>query len=272
MQHAKLRNAAILAAAVAVVSFSLIAFPKNPEDGRGHAAGTDASSSGPSGPARVLFEAANRERAAAGTPPLTWDAALARAAQRHAELLANGGAFEHQLPGEPNLAERASAAGAHFSYISENIAQAPDPESMHVGWMHSPGHRSNLLSPKVNAVGIAVVARGSQLYGVEDFARTNAELSLAGQEKKVSRLLASRGWRISDAYVTEARQACAGTRPSGLRMNLAILQFETSDLSQLPPSVERDLRSRHLGTASVGACKVGATGGFTQYRLAVLLY
>ena len=37
--------------------------------------------------------------------------------------------------------------------------------------MHSPGHRSNLLSPDVDHVGVAVVAARGVLYAVADYSR-----------------------------------------------------------------------------------------------------
>lgn len=271
MAAVRLRKAAVGAVGLAILFSALIALPKNPGEERRNAAAVSATAY-PRGEARVLLDAANRERTAAGTTPLSWDAALAQAAQAHAELLASGGVFEHQLPGEPNLAERASAAGARFSYISENMAAGPDAETIHAGWMHSPGHRSNLLSPKVNAVGIAAVARGKQLYAVEDFARITAQLSLTQQEKKVRALLAARGWRISDEYVNEARKACGGAAAPRLNMNVSIMRSETSDLEELPASVERDLRGRRIGTASLGACEAKTNGGFSRYRIAVFLY
>jgi uncharacterized protein YkwD len=224
------------------------------------------------GDARVLFDAANRERVAAALPALGWDPALARAAQKHAELLAEGGGFEHQLPGEANLAERASAAGARFSYIAENIAAGPDPETIHAGWMHSPGHRSNLLSSKVNSVGIAVVQRGDQLYAVQDFARASPALSLKQQEEKFGALLSAAGFRISDSYAALARSLCAGAAPPRVNINVSVLHFETSELDTLPAGVVHDLRRSRLHAASVGACTAAGTGGFTQYKFAVFLF
>ena len=49
---------------------------------------------------KLLFDAANHERTARKLPPLKWDEALARAARKHAELMAEQDLLEHQLPGE----------------------------------------------------------------------------------------------------------------------------------------------------------------------------
>src|SRR5579859_8274536 len=94
---------------------------------------------------RLLLDDANRERAAAGVQPLKWDNALAAAARQHALLMAQQYQLSHQYPGELPLEERAARTGAKFSLIAENVAVGPTPESIHDGWMHSPGHRKNIL-------------------------------------------------------------------------------------------------------------------------------
>ena len=67
---------------------------------------------------------------------------------------------------------RAGQAGAHFSLIEENVAFASTPEAIHEGWMNSPHHRTNLLNPAVDRVGVAVVASRGMLYAVADYARS----------------------------------------------------------------------------------------------------
>src|SRR4029077_20109783 len=71
---------------------------------------------------KFLFDSVNRERAARELPPVKWDEGLARAARKHAELMAEQDLLEHQVPGEADLATRARGAGARFSHITENIA------------------------------------------------------------------------------------------------------------------------------------------------------
>src|SRR5271157_4939154 len=114
---------------------------------------------------------ANQSRAQAGAGPLKWDAALATAAHRHCLRMAAEGSISHQYAGELDVSARAAQAGAHFSLIEENVAIAPDPATIHNAWMHSPAHRSNLLNPKVDHVGVAVVAGRNGLYAVADYER-----------------------------------------------------------------------------------------------------
>ncbi|HEY6943830.1 MAG TPA: CAP domain-containing protein, partial [Candidatus Acidoferrum sp.] len=118
---------------------------------------------------KLLFDAVNRERTARKLPALNWDNGLARAARKHAEAMAEQALLEHQVPGEANLPARARAAGASFSHITENIAMGEDAGKFHDGWMHSSGHRANILDAAADSIGIAVVEGDAELYAVEDF-------------------------------------------------------------------------------------------------------
>ena len=94
------------------------------------------------------------------------------------------GSISHQFEGEPELAARGAAAGAKFSLISENVAVSPSAVQIHSAWMHSEGHRHNLLDPNVDSVGISVIARGRRLYAVEDFERSIVAMTLQQQERR----------------------------------------------------------------------------------------
>ncbi len=120
---------------------------------------------------RQLFNAVNQERKAHGLPSLKPDEALANAARAHAQLMAEQGTVSHQFPGEPNLLTRAKAAGAHFTWISENIDEGPNPAAIHQSFMKSPQHRANILDPDMDSAGIGVAERNGQLFAVEDFAK-----------------------------------------------------------------------------------------------------
>src|ERR1700756_5652054 len=62
-----------------------------------------------------LIDAVNRERKERSLSILKWDDGLARAARKHAELMAEQRVLQHQLPEEPELSVRAHDAGARFS-------------------------------------------------------------------------------------------------------------------------------------------------------------
>src|SRR5262249_10009473 len=112
-----------------------------------------------------------------------------RAAREHALLMFKLNTLEHQLPDEPSLEERVAAAGARFSYIAENVAIGADAQSIHTGWMNSPGHRKNILNPRVTAVGIAAAGGNGGFFAVQDFSQSSSGLTLEQQEKQVVSLL-----------------------------------------------------------------------------------
>jgi uncharacterized protein YkwD len=220
----------------------------------------------------VLFDSANRERVAQGLPPLKWDGALALAAQRHAQRMAQQGALSHQFPGEPDLPARATQAGSRFSTIAENVAEGPSAAGIHLQWMNSPPHRGNLLDPDLDSVGIAVVQRNGQFFAAEDFSRAVADLSLAEQERQVRALLEARGLRLL-GNPADARQTCALVRGYAGKMRpQSVVRFETSDVRDVPDDLQQRIRSGDYHSAAVGACQSGSSSGFARYRFAVLLY
>jgi hypothetical protein len=216
---------------------------------------------------------ANQARAAAGSGPLKWDPALAAAARQHCLRMAAEGPISHRYAGEEELEERAGQAGAHFSLIEENVALAPTPASIHNAWMHSAGHRSNLLNPEVDRVGVAVVAGRHGLYAVADYARAVPVLARSQVEGAIGGLLRGSGMTLrSDAtdareYCSEDRDSRSGTQP-GFRM-----LWVGTDLSHLPRQLTDRLASGRYREAAVGSCPAkDLQGSFSAYRVAVLLY
>jgi len=216
---------------------------------------------------------ANQSRAAAGAGPLQWDAALAAAARQHCLRMAAEGSISHRYGGEPDVSERAQQAGAHFSMIEENVAVAPTPASIHSAWMHSAGHRTNLLNPAVDRVGVAVVAGRGGLYAVADYERAVPVLTRAQVEGAIARLLRNRGVAVrSDS--TDARSICVDDRnfTNGKKPGFLML-WVGADIGRLPGKLVDRLASGQYREAAVGSCPAQDTGGaFTAYRVAVLLY
>src|SRR5580704_13924678 len=118
-----------------------------------------------------LFDYANHERSAQGLPPLKWDNALARAAQKHAIVMAQQGTLSHQFPGESSLPSRAALSGVRYVWLAENVAEGPSAQVIHAQWVKSPNHRANLLDPDMDSIGIAVAERNGTWFAVEDFSK-----------------------------------------------------------------------------------------------------
>jgi len=225
--------------------------------------------------AAQLFALGNQARAAQGLRPLKWDPALAAAALNHCARMAAEGPISHQYAGEPDLTERAGHAGAHFSLIEENVAEGNAPATIHQAWMHSKGHRENLLNPEVNRVGVAVVARGNMLYAVADFARAVPVLSREQVEATVVSLLEASGVE-AHANSAGARLACAQDRgmPALLdnRRPEFIMRWQDAEFDQLPQALLDRIATGRYREAAVGSCPAADSGAtFTVYRVAVLL-
>jgi uncharacterized protein YkwD len=118
---------------------------------------------------RELLAFVNQARQEQGLAPLRWDQSLAIAASKHAELMAEHHSAQHAYPGEPNLSARAKAAGARFSWISENVVEGLSAEEIHGLFMKSTLHRANILDKDMDSIGIGVEEREGELYAVEDF-------------------------------------------------------------------------------------------------------
>jgi hypothetical protein len=226
---------------------------------------------------QYLLVAANQERAARGLSQLRNDPVLAQAARFHALQMAAHNTISHQFPGEPDLSERGAKVGAHFSLITENVAEAPDSSMFHQMWMHSKGHRDNLLDPHVNVVGIAVVTHAGQFYAVEDFASTVESINFNEQEATVARLLAQTGLAVGPtsrtASLADARRTCSmDTGYVGQHKPWFIMRYTASRLDQLPSQLESRISSGRYRQAVVAACPDNDTGPFTAYNIAVLLY
>ena len=120
---------------------------------------------------RELFASVNQARRAQGLAPLRWDDALAAAARRHAEVMAQRGSAQHGFTGEPSLPARVKRAGGHFSWLSENVTQGPTPRFIHSQFINSPLHRANILDRDMDSIGVGVVEQRGQLFAVEDFSQ-----------------------------------------------------------------------------------------------------
>lgn len=219
---------------------------------------------------------ANQARASAGVSPLQWDSALAAAAMKHCQLMAAEGPISHRYQGELELSERAGQAGAHFSLIEENVAIGPDPSTIHYQWMHSAGHRSNLLNADVDRVGVAVVASRGGLYAVADYAHAVPLLTQTQVETSIAGLLrARRVVLLPDA--TAARAACVLDQGSFHSLSgpqpRFIIRWQDADLAHLPQALIDRLASGNYRQTAVGSCPAqGLEDSFTAYRAAVLLY
>ena len=167
------KSGMVMAGLVALMALCAMAWPQG--------AGSESAAA-----EQELFRMTNRDRAEAGVPGLKWNEWLAQAARKHAAEMARRGQLSHQFPGEPGLRDRIAATSLRFNASAENIAFGPTPAGINDDWMLSPGHRANILDPNYNAIGVAVVRNGDELYAVADFAHSVPALSASDLEGAVA--------------------------------------------------------------------------------------
>ena len=218
-----------------------------------------------------LLQATNQDRSSQGLEPLHPDPALTKAAWEHAQRMVASGKLSHQLPGEPDIIVRVRQVGLHCSTVAENVAEAPTAGQINDEWMHSPPHRANLLDPRVNTVGIAIVKRRGELYAVEDFARVVPSMSRPQQEQQVASQLARHGIHVRQGDAL-AESYCGGTPRRTKPLPALVVRYSTVDLSQLPTRVAQGIGNGTYHSAVVGACSPGNQNGFTAYQIVILLY
>lgn len=96
------------------------------------------------------------QRVLAGLNPLQRNARLDAAARAHAQWIARTGRYGHSGQGGSTHADRARAAGYCYRALAENIAWGiPSSDQVVEGWLNSPGHRRNILTPQLREYGLA---------------------------------------------------------------------------------------------------------------------
>ena len=99
----------------------------------------------------------NASRRANGEAPLRFNRRLGRAAMTHAcDMLVND-FFDHRGSDGSSSQARVRQAGYQDCIVAENLAWGyPRPEQIISGWMNSPGHRRNMLHPRIEEFGIGI--------------------------------------------------------------------------------------------------------------------
>lgn len=221
--------------------------------------------------ANALVAAANEDRTPFHLQTLRDDPILTRAAWLHAQRMVDSGTLSHRLPGEPGLIVRIQNAGVRCSTVAENVAEGPSAGAINNEWMHSPSHRANLLDPRLNAIGVAVVERRGELYAVEDFAHEVRSLTRVQQEAQVASLLQREGLQVETGGSIAAAY-CNGSPRRQQPLPKLVMRYSTTDLSMLPRQIQQGIRSRIYVRAVVGACSEANENGFNAYQIVILLY
>jgi uncharacterized protein YkwD len=99
----------------------------------------------------------NRDRTKQGLWPVRMDRRLSEVARAYSQEMAATGMVAHVSPRTGNSADRLNRARVSVRLVGENVGRAYSASDAHRGFMASPGHRSNVVDPRMTAVGIGVV-------------------------------------------------------------------------------------------------------------------
>lgn len=110
-----------------------------------------------------MLEMVNQERASRGFKPLVFDNKLRDVGRTHCEDMFEKGYFSHYTPEGLSPFDRMGQVDIFYVYAGENLAFSQNVTLAMNGFMQSPGHKANILSPNFGKVGIGVIDGG--IYG-----------------------------------------------------------------------------------------------------------
>ena len=120
-----------------------------------------------------VVDLTNVERTGRGRARLRANPRLMRAAQIHAEQMARAGQLTHVLPNAtyPRAEDRLAAADYRWQTYGENVALGQSSAAAALdSWMHSGGHRKNILNPDFTEQGAGyAIDRAGRPYYVQVF-------------------------------------------------------------------------------------------------------
>ncbi|UJR17095.1 hypothetical protein I4U23_003992 [Adineta vaga] len=108
---------------------------------------------------REIVSLCNHHRHSHRAPSLSYHLRLHRAAQNHANYMAKTKHMSHEenIHGHKTVGERAHRARYSWTTIGENVATGQtSASSVMNGWMHSQGHRENILNGNFRNIGIGI--------------------------------------------------------------------------------------------------------------------
>jgi uncharacterized protein YkwD len=161
-------------------------------------------SPGQAAPEHSIRACANRHRRAAGLEALLPSRALSKAARLHARNMARQHFFDHVDPQGRGPEDRVAIFDREQRYtpVGENIAAGyPSAAAACEGWMHSAGHRANILGREYTALGTGFSRGGDygryyvQVFAGETSRSARASRSLpTSQQQAIGLVFLSKEW------------------------------------------------------------------------------
>jgi uncharacterized protein YkwD len=125
---------------------------------------------------QAIFQRVNKERAANGLSPLSYNGTMEYYARYKSKDMGDKGYFDHNdLNGELITAKMKrdgityNAWGENIAYIQGYYDNASLATKFMDNWMNSPGHRANILSSNFSSIGVGVYKVGNTYYATQEF-------------------------------------------------------------------------------------------------------
>lgn len=135
-----------------------------------------------------IHTCANEARIQQGLEPFQNDPGITKIARYHSQDMATRNYFSHNSTEDYDPTDRAQAAGyicrkdygSYYTYgLAENIhmrggtyfaSHMMEARDTVDGWMASPGHRENILTPTYDRLGAGMaISSGGELYATQNF-------------------------------------------------------------------------------------------------------
>ncbi|MDP2172234.1 MAG: CAP domain-containing protein [Candidatus Cloacimonadaceae bacterium] len=124
-----------------------------------------------------IFELTNVQRLKYGLKALVYEDGFAALAKHHSNNMARHNFFDHKDKEGLEVGGRkdkyypellSSSTGENLA-MHEISTRKYSPEDIVTGWMNSPSHRENILTPEYTHLGVGVVLMGAKLYSTQNF-------------------------------------------------------------------------------------------------------
>jgi uncharacterized protein YkwD len=233
---------------------------------------------------RELVRLINEERAKKGAKPLEMDERLTEAARVHSEEMARRKQLSHRFPDEPRLQDRLAKTGVPFDAVAENVAHSGSAPDAHEQLMLSSGHRTNILNPGYNAVGVGVIERSGHLYITQAFAHKLPEYGAGEIEQSV--IAAFNALRKQNRLPDVGRTRVNRLRDFACEQNItaqraldrfggadSAVVFTGTNPDELPGQMQKMAGQRWVGSMALGACPPSNTrSSYATFSVVALFY
>lgn len=144
---------------------------------------------------QIIFDLTNRERFQRNLPLLERDDGLSKAARSHSQDMIRRNYFSHTNPDGKSPFDRIAAFagsrswGAQGENIAANFGASEEDVARNTveAWMHSAGHKANILSPEYTHLGVGVAyAPGKSYHSTQNFGHAAGRPTVGPQDKHLN--------------------------------------------------------------------------------------